>query len=125
MDAAFFRSYYDAYNSGDENRLGAFLADDVLLVSVQGEQRGKAAYLDTYRQITAIFIDRMTPDEITIAGDRATVRITDRFEAKADVPSFLGRGFAKGDVMTLLLKGTYVVADGKIAHIGIEMVGAA
>ena len=39
MNEAFMRGYYDAYNSEDEARLGAYLADDVVLVSAQGEQR--------------------------------------------------------------------------------------
>ncbi len=96
MNESFFRGYYEAYNSGDEAKLGAYLADDVLLVSAQGEQRGKEAYLATYRQIVAVFSDQMTPEEITVTGDKATVKITDRFIAKTDVPDFLGQSFAKG-----------------------------
>ena len=49
MNEAFMRGYYEAYNSEDPDRLGEFLADDVVLVSAQGEQHGKAAYLATYR----------------------------------------------------------------------------
>jgi hypothetical protein len=123
MNEAFMRGYYEAYNSEDESRLGAFLADDVVLVSAQGEQRGKEAYLATYRFITANFKDQMTPDEITVDGDRASVKITDRFEAKHEVPDFLGRSFAKGDGFTLKLTGTYKVAGGKIATIDIAILG--
>ena len=53
MNEAFMRGYYEAYNSEDPDRLGEFLADDVVLVSAQGEQHGKAAYLATYRGIIA------------------------------------------------------------------------
>jgi predicted ester cyclase len=123
MNEAFFRGYYDAYNSEQEDRLAAFLDDDVLLVSAQGEQRGKDAYLATYRQIIAGFSDKMTPDEVTLTETGAKVRITDRFVAKTDVPDFLGRSFAKGEGFTLKLVGTYNVADGKIVRIDIEMVG--
>ena len=123
MNEAFFRGYYEAYNSEQESRLAEFLADDVLLVSAQGEQRGKDAYLATYRQIIAGFSDRMTPEEITLTETGAVVRITDRFVAKTDVPDFLGRSFAKGDGFTLKLIGTYVVRDGKLARIDIEIAG--
>jgi ketosteroid isomerase-like protein len=123
MDEAFMRGYYEAYNSEDEARLGAFLADDVVLVSAQGEQHGKDAYLATYRAIITDFTDRMTPDEIAAAGDTATVKITDRFTARHDVADFLGRPFVKGDGFTLKLEGTYRVRDGKIARIDIAMLG--
>ena len=48
MNEAFMRGYYEAYNSEDPARLGEFLADDVVLISAQGEQHGKAAYLFRY-----------------------------------------------------------------------------
>jgi ketosteroid isomerase-like protein len=124
MNEAFFRAYYEAYNSGQEARLAEFLADDVVLVSAEGEQHGKEAYLATYRQILALFIDRMTPEEITIAGDAAAIQITDRFTARVDVPDFLGRSFAKGEEFTLRLQGRYQVRDGKIARIEIDITGA-
>ena len=123
MNEAFMRGYYDAYNSEDPSRLGALLADDVLLVSSQGEQRGRDAYLATYRAIIADFTDRMTPDEIAIDGDTATVKITDRFTARHDVPDFLGRSFAKGDGFTLKLTGTYGIRNGKIATINVAILG--
>jgi hypothetical protein len=124
MNESFFRGYYEAYNSGDEAKLGAFLADDVLLVSAQGEQRGKNAYLATYRQILAVFSDQMTPEEIVVDGYTATVKITDRFIAKTDVPDFLGRSFAKGAGFTLKLLGTYEVQGGQIAKIEVQIVGS-
>jgi hypothetical protein len=123
MNEAFFRGYYEAYNSADESKLAPFLADDVLLVSAQGEQRGKAAYLATYRQIIAAFSDQMTPEAITVSGNTATVHITDRFGAKVDVPDFLGQSFAKGAGFTLKLVGDYEVRDGKIARINIRITG--
>ena len=123
MNEAFFRGYYEAYNSADETKLAPFLADDVLLISAQGEQRGKDAYLATYRQIISVFSDQMTPEEILVDGDGATVKITDRFLAKADVPDFLGQSFAKGQGFTLQLTGKYQVRDGKIARIEIQITG--
>ena len=121
MNEAFMRGYYEAYNSEDPTRLGEFLADDVVLVSAQGEQRGKAAYLATYRGIIADFTDRMTPDEITVNGDTATVKITDRFTARHDVADFLGQSFKKGGGFTLKLFGTYEVKGGKIARINVAI----
>jgi ketosteroid isomerase-like protein len=121
MNESFFRGYYEAYNSADEAKLAPFLADDVLLISAQGEQHGRDAYLATYRQIISAFSDQMTPEEITVEGNMATVKITDRFVAKADVPDFLGQAFAKGQGFTLKLIGNYEVRDGKIARITIQI----
>jgi len=123
MNEAFFRGYYEAYNSEDQSRLAAFLAEDVVLTSAQGVQRGRDAYLATYRQIISAFTDRMTPEDITVDGAKANVKITDRFVAKMDVPDFLGRGFKKGEGFTLKLVGSYTVADGKIATIDIQLLG--
>jgi hypothetical protein len=123
VNEAFFRGYYAAYNSADETKLAPFLADDVVLTSAQGEQRGKDAYLATYRQIIAAFSDQMTPEQIAVDGNKATVRITDRFVATIDVPDFLGQSFAKGQGFTLNLVGDYEVADGKIAKIDIRITG--
>jgi hypothetical protein len=123
MNEAFMRGYYEAYNSEDPARLGEFLADDVVLVSAQGEQHGKAAYLATYRGIIADFTDRMTPDEVAVSGDSATVKITDRFTARHDVADFLGQSFKKGGGFTLKLSGTYEAKAGKIARIDVAILG--
>ncbi len=123
MNEAFMRGYYEAYNSEDAARLGRLLADDVVLVSAQGEQRGRDAYLATYRAIIADFTDRMTPDEITVSGDSAEVKITDRFTARHEVADFLGRSFKAGEGFTLKLLGTYAVRDGKIATINVAVQG--
>jgi ketosteroid isomerase-like protein len=124
MNEAFFRAYYEAYNSGQEARLAEFLTDDIVLTSAQGEQRGREAYLATYRQIIAVFSDRMTPEDIAVSGQSATIRIIDRFVAKQDVADFLGRAFAQGEGFTLHLLGRYEVRDGKIASIDIQIAGA-
>jgi ketosteroid isomerase-like protein len=123
MNEAFMHGYYEAYNSEDLARLGEFLADDVVLVSAQGEQHGKAAYLATYQGIIADFTDRMTPDEIVVSGDTATVKITDRFTARHDVADFLGQSFKQGGGFTLKLSGTYLLNDGKIAKINVAILG--
>ncbi len=123
MNEAFMRGYYEAYNSEDPARLGRLLADDVVLVSAQGESHGKTAYLATYRGIIADFTDRMTPDQITVSGDTANVRITDRFTARHDVADFLGQSFKAGGGFTLKLEGTYAVKDGKIARIEVQILG--
>ena len=124
MSEAFFRGYYEAYNSEDPARLAEFLADDVLLISAEGEQRGREAYLATYRQIIAGFSDKMTPDAITLTENGAIVKITDNFSAKTDVPDFLGRSFKRGEGFTLELLGTYHVSDGKIIRIKVDIVSA-
>jgi ketosteroid isomerase-like protein len=117
MDRAFFEGYYRAYNTADESQLAPFLAEDVVLASPEGETKGREAYFQIYRHITAQFIDQMTPESIEIDGDRTVVQIHDRFTARTDVESFLGQSFRKGQVLELKLTGRYLVKDGRIARI--------
>jgi predicted ester cyclase len=123
MNEAFMRGYYEAYNSEDPERLSAFLADEVVLVSAQGEQHGKATYLATYAGILSDFTDQMTPTEIAVSGDNAAVKITDRFTARHDVADFLGQSFKAGADFTLKLEARYRVVDGKIARIEVAILG--
>jgi ketosteroid isomerase-like protein len=113
-------SYYETYNSEDPAALRAFYADDVVLVSAQGDLRGADAILDTYRYLTAQFHDRMTPTAIDIDGDRAVVAITDVFTAKKDVADFLGMALQAGESFELRLRGTYTLRDAKFTRIVIE-----
>lgn len=120
MDRAFIESYYQAYNSEDERALRAFYADDVVLTSALGEQRGADAMIDTYRFLTAQCRDQMTPVDIDIDGDTAVVVIRDVFTAKRDLDDFLGRTLRKGESFELNLRGTYTLADGRFRRIVIE-----
>lgn len=119
LEKDFFIRYYQAYASENPDALGEFYADDVTLTSSQGVVNGKQAMLDTYKYITSLFVDRMTPDQIIIDGERAAIEITDRFTAKVDVASFLGRAFVEGEQFELKICGIYRVVDGKISTIRI------
>jgi ketosteroid isomerase-like protein len=126
MDKAFIEAYYAAYNSEDPLALSQFYADDVVLTSAQGELRGAATILDTYRFLTGQFYDRMTPTRIDIDGLRAVVDITDIFTAKQDVADFMGVALAKGQSLELRLRGTYTIKEGahnekKFTRIVIEL----
>ena len=117
--AALMRSYYAAYNSEDETKLSPLLADDVVLVSAAGEQRGREAYLATYRWMIGSFIDRMTPERIAATADEVVVDIDDRLTARADIADFLGRPVRAGETMTLTLTGRYTIQNGCITRIEI------
>ena len=119
LDRGFFVRYYETYASEDAAALGAFYADDVTLTSSQGVIKGREELLGTYRYITSLFHDKMTPENIIIDGDQAAIEITDRFEAKADVENFLGRSFTKGDSFTMKICGVYRVESGKIRQVTI------
>lgn len=123
LDKAFVEAYYSAYNSEDPVALRRFYADDVVLVSAQGELRGAEAILETYAFLTAQFIDRMTPTRIDIDGDRAVVEIVDVFTAKRDVADFMGVALRAGEKLELQLRGTYTVKDGRFVRIEIGMRG--
>lgn len=115
----FIEAYYRAYNSGREEAVGSFLADEVVLTSGAGERQGREAYLATYRGITTMFSDQMTPERIEVSGKQAVVELTDVCRAKGDVPAFMGRSFKAGEELTLKLRGTYTVEAGKISRIEI------
>ena len=117
---ALMRDYYRTYNSEDATALRAFYADDVVLVSAQGELVGPEAILATYAHLTGQFEDRMTPEAIAGSGDTAVVTITDRFTAKVDVPDFMGVALKKGESLELKLRGTYTMGNGRFRRILIE-----
>lgn len=123
LDKNFIEAYYSTYNSEDPAALRTFYADDVVLVSAQGELRGPDAILETYRFITSQFFDHMTPTRIDIDGNRAVVEIADVFTAKVDVADFMGTTLRKGEKLELLLRGTYTVENGRFARIVIELRG--
>lgn len=118
-DTALMRSYYAAYNSEDKTKLSPLLAEDVVLVSAAGEQRGREAYLATYRWMIGNFIDRMTPERIVATPDGVVVDIDDRLMARADIADFLGRPVRAGETMTLTLSGRYTIQNGRITRIEI------
>ena len=116
------RDYYLTYNSEDPAALRAFYADDVVLLSAQGELHGPDAILGTYGYLTSQFRDQMTPTDIAVAGDTAVVAITDRFTAKVDVADFMGVALKQGESFELSLRGTYTIDGGKFRRIVIEAV---
>jgi len=120
MSEAVMRSYYAAYNALDEARLASMLAPDVELVSAMGTQRGRDAYLATYRMMTGLFTDTMTPEAITVEGDVVTVAIHDSLVARADIADFMGQALVAGQELVLKLRGQYTVADGQIVRIAIS-----
>ena len=118
-NVALMRRYYAAYNSEDETQVTPLLADDVVLVSAAGEQRGRDAYLATYRWMIASFVDRMTPERIVASTDGAVVDIDDHLTARADIADFLGRPVCAGETLTLTLTGRYTIKSGRISRIEI------
>lgn len=123
IDAAYMRTYYEAYNSEDPERLLGFYHPEVELHSSQGVLRGPDAILDTYRFITSNFSDRMSAESITLAGATAVVDIRDCFVAKVDVPDFLGMALEAGQSFELRLRGTYTLRDGALFRIVIDHEG--
>ena len=113
-------NYYATYNSEDPERLAAFYHPEVTLTSAEGTMEGVEAILDTYRYLVANFVDRMTPEAITVEGDTAEVKIRDHFTAKQDVADFLGMSLAAGESFELHLRGSYEFEDGLIRRVLIE-----
>ena len=122
MDKAFIESYYRTYNSEDPESLSRFYHDDVELISSQGVQAGVESILATYRYLISVFHDQMTPQKITISGNRAVVEIVDRFEAKQSINDFMGMKLSQGDCFELNLRATYEVEGAKFKTITIEQI---
>lgn len=123
MSEELMRSYYAAYNSEDADQLAALVDDEVVLTSAAGEQRGKAAYIATYRHMIDQFIDKMEPLDIVASGDRATVQIIDRLTARKDISDFMGQMLTKGQTITLNIVANYRLRNGKIVAIDISPAG--
>ena len=119
MSEAVMRAYYTAYNALDPDTLGQLLAPDVELVSAMGTQRGRDAYLATYRTMTSLFTDIMTPETIAADGDTVTVTIHDSLTAKTDIADFMGQSLKGGEELIMRLQGRYTVSDGQIRRIEI------
>lgn len=120
MSEALIRSYYTAYNVPDADGLARLLAPDVELNSAMGTQRGRDAYLATYRYMTDLFTDIMTPERIVVDGDTITVTIHDSLTAKADIADFMGQELKAGEELVLRLQGEYHLTDGVIDRITIS-----
>ena len=71
--------------------------------------------------MTSTFVDRMTPEEIQVDGDTATVTIVNTLTARADVKDFMGMSLDDGQAMTLNLKGRYTVDGDRIREINLEL----
>lgn len=123
MSEELMRSYYAAYNSEDADQLAALVDDEVVLTSAAGEQRGKAAYIATYRHMIDQFIDKMEPLDIVASGGRATVQIIDRLTARKDISDFMGQRLTKGQTITLNIVANYRLRNGKIVAIDISPAG--
>ena len=119
MNETLIRAYYVAYNALDADGLAGLLAPDVELISAMGTQTGRDAYLETYRTMTGLFIDVMTPEQIAVNGDTVTVTIHDSLTAKADIADFMGQSLKAGEELVLRLQGQYTFRDGRIARIAI------
>ena len=123
MSEATMRAYYAAYNALDAEALSQLLSPDVELISAAGAQHGRDAYLATYRYMTDLFTDVMTPESITVDGDTTTVTIHDRLTAKADIADFMGQSLKADNELILHLRGEYTVIDGQISRIALTQLG--
>ncbi|MBA6413130.1 nuclear transport factor 2 family protein [Parahaliea sp. F7430] len=121
MDKAFFESYYETYNSEDAEALRAFYHDEVELISAQGVIRGPDQIIAVYRDITANFIDQMTPQDISFKDGFAYIQILDRFTAKREVEDFMGMAFTKGQSFELNIRAVYEVVDNKIIKASLSL----
>jgi SnoaL-like domain len=82
--------YYEAYNSGNEELVAKLLDETVTLTSAAGTQKGRDAYLATYRYMASMFVDQMTPRSIRQHRDSYVVDITNVLTARHRIADFVG-----------------------------------
>lgn len=117
MDKAFLDEYFAAYNSEDSERLSVYYADDVVVCYDNNTHIGKASVLETYRYIQRMFEDRMTVNSVFVQGDKAVVEIENRFVARRDAESFLGRDLKQGESFVMYVIGEFTFANGEITEV--------
>lgn len=108
--------YVEAYNSGDLDRIGELLADDVRLthhnrgVNVQG----KAAAIELFEAYGGLFPDKTFSNRrsIQVVGDRVIIEHTWSGKAAADVPGWAD----KSEAVSLDLGTFLTVRDGLLVE---------
>ncbi len=120
MSEALMREYYATYNSEAPDALAGFYHPEAELHSPGGIMRGADEILASYRYMISAFEDRMEPRRITMDENTASVDIIDRLVARQAIDDFLGVALHKGEVMSLELRGSYQIEDGRFRHIVIE-----
>lgn len=112
----FAEDYIDAYNSGDLERIGALLAEDVRLVHHNRgvDVQGKPAALELFETYGKLFPDKAFTNRRSIAqaGDRVFVEHTWGGKAAADVPGWA----AAGETVSLDLGTFLTVRDGLLVE---------
>ena len=112
----FAERYVEAYNSGDLERIAAFLSDDVRLTHHNRgvDVQGKDAAVELFKAYGGLFPDKAFTNRrsIQVAGDRVIVEHTWGGKAASDVPGWA----AEGESVSLDLATFMTVRDGLLVE---------
>lgn len=114
-----FIRYYDEYNNHGADGVSDFYVSDVIFEFQNSKINGKEAVLKYFKQLHLVFIEIMKPQNILVDGDKAAVELENEFEAKADIPDFLGKSLKAGESTTARFGAFYDIRDGKISQVRI------
>ena len=110
-------AYYETYNQSVDEALTTFYTDDVVFEYQDLKLTGKQAVLEHFAGLQQAFKEIMVPKNILVDGDKAAVEVENKFEAKIDIPDFLGKSFKAGESFTGRFSGFYETRGDKICHV--------
>jgi hypothetical protein len=116
-DRAFFLRYYSALSSGDYAVLESCYDPDLTLINGSEQIRGREALIARIAEARKILDNEVIADTVINDGDRTAVVYIDRFQAKVDIPEFMGRRLLRGDRFELQMCGVYRFENGRIKDV--------
>ncbi len=117
MNKERMEAYYATYNRSVDEALLTFYTDDAVFEYQDLKLDGKEAILNHFAALQQAVKEIMTPTSILVDGDKVAVEVENIFEAKVDLPDFLGRSLKAGESFTGKFSGFYDTQGDRICHI--------
>ena len=114
-----FIRYYEEYNNHGADGVSNFYSSDVIFEFQNVKLSGREEVLGYFKQLHVAFKEIMKPQNILIVGDKAAVELENEFEAKTEIPDFLGKSLKVGESTVARFGAFYDIRDGKVAHVRI------
>ncbi len=117
MNKERMKAYYETYNRSVDEALSTFYTDDAVFEYQDLKLNGKEEIVNHFAGLQQAVKEVMTPTNILIDGDKAAVEVENIFEAKIDIPDFLGRSLKAGESFAGKFSGFYDTRGDQICHI--------
>ena len=117
MNKERMKAYYETYNRSVDEALSTFYTDDAVFEYQDVKLNGKEEIINHFSAIQQAVKEVMKPISILVDGEKAAVEVENTFEAKVDLPDFLGRSLKAGESFTGRFSGFYDTRGDEICHI--------